>query len=205
MLGVLQILSRLRGLILLPVIGRALGTGAYGVWTQALVAVTLGSSIVDMQLHSALVRFVGGSGDRQTQRSYFAPQLLVAAGLGALAAALLALFPDPVADHVLGDPGATAIASLLGVLIALAAMNKLRLEMLRGLQRVKLSGLLETGQTLVQLALVAAVVLLWRNLLLAVKSAIALQAAFAALVIVFGFRAVGLGSPGFAKLRPSLN
>lgn len=204
-LGVLQVLTRLRGLILLPVIARVLGTGAYGVWTQALVAVTLGSSVVDMQLHSALVRFVAGSGDRETQRGYFAPLLLVVAALGALAALLVALFPGPVATHVLGDPSYTGVAELLGVWIGLAAVGKLGLHMLRGLQRVKLYGLLDTLKTLLQLALVAAVVLVWRDLLLAVKTAIALEAAFGVLVLSAGFREVGLGWPGFDKLRPVLN
>ncbi len=203
-LGVLQALTRLRGLILLPVIARLLGTGAYGVWTQSLVMVNIGSLVVDMQLHTALVRFISGSDDRDEQRAYFVPLLVVVGTLGALAAGAMAAAPDFIATNVLGDANYAGLAQWLGLWIALRAVSQIGLHTLRALQRVKLYGVLGTAHTLAQLAAVAAVVLLWRDLLLAVLAALALEGLLASLVLVLSFRALGLGWPGLAKLRPSL-
>jgi O-antigen/teichoic acid export membrane protein len=101
-------------LILLPIIGRGLGAAAYGAWTQSLVAVGLGTSIVLLQLDTALVRFGSGTDDRIRQRQIYLPMLVVVGGLGLVAAIATLFLARPLATIVLGDVAYEPLARWLG-------------------------------------------------------------------------------------------
>lgn len=203
-LGIVQGLARVRGLILLPVIARLLGTVAYGVWTQSLLAVSLGVSIVDLRLHAGLVRFVGGTSDEEEQRGYFIPVLIVVSGTGLLVAIATALLAAPLARHVLGDPSYLNVAAVLGAWIGLAAIGKLGLHMLRALQKVKRYGIMSTLHAFLQLLAVAGVVLTVQDLHKAVIAALIIEALFAAAMIGLAFKEVGVGWVGLGQLKTVL-
>ncbi len=101
-LGMLQVLGRVQGLVLVPLITKTLGAAAYGVWTQVAVVVSLFTAPVQWQLSEALVRFVPGQASREIQRDHFysAVALVMAAGAAVaglcwlLAAAMFDADPD---------------------------------------------------------------------------------------------------------------
>ncbi len=203
-LGVLRGLTRLRGLILLPIISRGLGAATYGVWTQSLVAVAVGMSVIMLQLDTALVRFVSGTEDRQQRGDIFFPILVLAAILGVALTAITILFPGPLAALVLGDPAYIHIARWLGVWTGLTAVAQLGLQLQRGVHRVKLYGALSTTEALGQMAIVAALILFTGDLLVAVWGAVAWELVFALAVLSLAFRDVAFGWPKLSSLRTSL-
>jgi len=203
-LGVLRVLTRFRGLILLPIIARGLGAATYGAWTQSLVFVSVGMSVITLQFDVAVVRFVSGTDDRYRQRSVYLPLVLIVIGLGVLVSAAAVILAPWIASKVLGDPQYAAIAGWLGVWTALTAVAQLGLHLQRGLHRVKLFGVLSTAETLGQLAIVAGLILFTGELLPAVLGAVAWEAVFALAVLALGFRSVGLGWPDWSSLRSSL-
>ncbi len=203
-LGVLRGLARLRGLILLPVIGRGLGAATYGVWTQSLVAVSVGISIIILQLDTTLVRFMSGTDDRERRRDVFLPILALVSLFGIVLTILAVLFPSPLAGLVLGDPAYVPIARWLGIWTGLSAVAQLGMQLQRGVHRVKLYGALSTVETLGQMSIVAALILWTGDLLTAVRGAVAWELAFALAVLVLAFREVGVGWPKLSSLRPSL-
>ena len=96
-LTVANLLLKLRGLLLLPLITRLLGIAPFGVWIQVTAVVSLGSTVAELGLQSAAVRLVAGTEDRdETRQRYwtiFCAALALAAAGGAvlfLAAPLLA-------------------------------------------------------------------------------------------------------------------
>jgi O-antigen/teichoic acid export membrane protein len=202
--GVFQALARLRGLILLPIIARALGVAAYGVWTQSLLAVSVGSAIISLQLPQAMVRLVSGTSSHSRQRSIFHPQLLAVAAFGALVAAGIWLLPAATASLLFGDVGYLVIARWIGLWIVFAGIGSLALDLQRALHHVKLYGALNTGQILIQMLIVAAIILVTRNLEFAVLGAIAWEAVSAGLILLVGLREIGVSWPGLEGLRPSL-
>jgi O-antigen/teichoic acid export membrane protein len=202
--GIFQILARLRGLILLPVIGRELGAAAYGVWTQSLLALSVGSAIINFQFPPAMVRLVSGTSSRSRKRAIFHPQLVVVAAFGVLVAIGIWLLPQTTAGLLFGDVHFAAIARWIGIWIVFAGIGSLALDLQRALHHVKLYGALNTGQILIQLAIVAAIILLRRNLELAVQGAIAWEAISAGVILLLGVREIGASWPGFQGLRPSL-
>jgi len=200
-LGVFRAIARLRGLILLPVIARGLGAGAYGAWTQSLVAVTIGVSIVLMQLDVALVRFVSGTEDRSEQQSIFLPILLVVAAGSVLVAAFTYFFQAGIARIVLGDIKYQEIARWLGLWTGFAAIGQLGSQLQRGLHHVKLYGFLSLAEILGQVAVVAFLILVQGDLLVAVWGAIAWEGTFALAVVLLAIRSVGVSDPEWGTLR----
>lgn len=203
-LGVLRALSRLRGLILLPIIARGMGAATYGVWTQSLVFVTVGMSVILMQFDRALVRFVSGTDDRSRQRSIFLPILFLVIGLGAAASLVTILIPKHIASVLLGDPEYVAIARWLGVWAGLTALGQLGIQLQRALHKIKLYGFLGTLETLGQLVIVVAIILTTGDLLEAVLGAVGWELVFMLVVLGYGLHSVGLAWPDWSSLRPSL-
>ncbi|MBI1730853.1 oligosaccharide flippase family protein [Candidatus Acetothermia bacterium] len=76
-----QIVLQLRGLILLPIIAKVLGTEEYGIWTQINVTVTLLVPILTMRLDMAVVRYLSSKSRSEINRDFFALLLLIWAGL----------------------------------------------------------------------------------------------------------------------------
>lgn len=203
-LGVLRVISRLRGLILLPIIAQSLGTAYYGAWTQSLLLVALGSSLIDLQLRLAVVRFVSGIDDREEQRSIFLTALAVILVLGSSVALLGFMFPEPIARFVLGNLQFLDLARWLGVWICLAAITQLGLNLIRGLHRVKLYGVLSTSLVFVQLIAVAAAIYLTAGLTMAVMAAIAVEFIFVVVVLGIAVNFLGFGWPDWSYLPKSL-
>lgn len=203
-LGVLRALTRLRGLILLPIIGRGLGAASYGAWTQSLVAVSVGMSLILLQLDVAVVRFVSGTSDRDRRREIFFPALVLVSVLGLAMTISTMAFPGTLASYVLGDPSYLPMARWIGIWTALTAVAQLGQQLQRGLHRVKLFGALNTIETLGQLLIVTVLILFNGQLLVAVQGAVVWELVFAVGVLVLAVRDLGLGWPRLASLIPSL-
>ena len=71
-LSVTQILLKLKGLILLPILTKAFGTVNYGIWDQVLVIVGLLSPLVICGLNSASTRFLPGKSRDEIREGFFA-------------------------------------------------------------------------------------------------------------------------------------
>ena len=63
--GIAQILIRLRGLILIPVIAKTLGASEYGVWAILMVTVDLIAPLALLGLNVAIIRFLAGEKDKE--------------------------------------------------------------------------------------------------------------------------------------------
>ena len=59
-----QVLTRLRGLLTMPLIIRGLGTDAFGTWSQTLAFTILVTAIVGLSLHHSLIRAIAADRSR---------------------------------------------------------------------------------------------------------------------------------------------
>ena len=63
--GITQLITMLRGFILLPIITKLLGAENYGIWTQITVTIGLVTPVIVLGLPYSLVRFLAGEKDRK--------------------------------------------------------------------------------------------------------------------------------------------
>jgi O-antigen/teichoic acid export membrane protein len=128
-LGVLtiaQFVARARGLILLPILSRYLGTAEFGAWMQVSVIAFALCPLVTFGTDRAMIRLLAGL-DHEIQRRRFTAWFLFCAGGAALAAAAIALGRSPLALAFFGGEGEflrfvpLAAASFFATMLFLAA------------------------------------------------------------------------------------
>lgn len=203
-LGALQILQRLPGLILLPIISRTFGATGWGIWTLFFVVGELLGILCDMALDDALVRFVAGSSKRDDQREYFYSLTLVVLSVSVSVALGLSLVAQPVARLIFGSGEATAYVYLLCIYLVAESFDNLALNMLRALGRVRLFVFLEASQVIVRFLLVVTFLLAGQSLWVAMLAYLSVQLVW--LLVEFGwvYALIGFHWPHFHYLKKCL-
>lgn len=97
-----ELVARLKGLVILPLLTHYLGSVDYGVWAQVSLLVTFVPLLLVLGTDSALARFLPGMTDEQ-QRRWFTAWTLGVFGASVVAAGLLFAGRDAVASIVFGD------------------------------------------------------------------------------------------------------
>jgi O-antigen/teichoic acid export membrane protein len=121
-----QVLARARGIILLPILSRYLGTAEFGVWAQVSIVVFTLSPLVMLGTENGLIRLLPGLA-HETQRRRFTAWLICCAGSAAIVAGSMVLWRREVAIAFLGSAGEfqhfipLAAASVFAAILFVAA------------------------------------------------------------------------------------
>ncbi|MDP1649937.1 MAG: lipopolysaccharide biosynthesis protein [Rubrivivax sp.] len=118
------LLDRLLGLLLLPLLTRAIAPHDYGAWTQTAVTTGLLMPLVLLATPTAIVRSFSAAVGRSLRLRFFGRLGGVALALFLIVAALVLLWREPFARAVYGESGRAAIVpALLALLAADAAVD----------------------------------------------------------------------------------
>lgn len=128
--------DRLLGLLLLPLLTRALSPADYGAWTQTAVAAGLLMPVVLLATPTAVVRSFSGAMGASTRLRFFARLGGVALGLFLACAAAVLLWREPFADVVYGETGRAALVPALLALLAADATVDFATAWLRATARM---------------------------------------------------------------------
>lgn len=88
-----QVLGKLRGFVIIPLMLRVFGAAEYGAWVQLIVAISLLCGFSQANLHLALVRYLPGAPDDERPVIFWTGFWWVAMGSLAMGAALVAAAP----------------------------------------------------------------------------------------------------------------
>lgn len=203
-LGGLQILQRLPGLALLPVISQSLGATGWGIWSLFFVAGEALGIMCDVALDDALVRFVAGSSDREDQREYFYSLIASVAGLSLPVAIGLWLWSGAVARLIFGSAEYVPFVRLLCLYLISESFDNLALNMLRALLHVKTFVALEATQIIARTLLVVLVLLSGQGLWWGMVVYMGVQWVWLATEFVVVYSQVGFRFPNFKYLKACL-
>lgn len=203
-LGVLQVLMRLQGLVLLPVISRGFGTEAYGIWSQFFVATQLVSILVSLSLDDPLVRFVSGARTREEQSEHYHAMLAMVVGANIVAALVLLMAPGQFAYLLLGNAQYAPFVLLMAPTLVFEAIDDATLNMLRALHRAKLYAALEASQAITRIVVIAATLLFSHSLLTAIVANMGVQLVWLLAQLALNYHFVGFKWPSFKYIRESL-
>jgi len=202
--GAAQLLIRIRGVLLIPILARGLGAHDYGVWVLVVSTVGLVSVVTMLGMPQALERFLAGTTRRDDQREDFLSSLALA-GL----ATVLVVLPAVVGARAWAVAAFhdEAVAPLIraGAWILLAtAVNQIVLMFFRSQREMRAMSALDLLTGLGELVLSA----------LAVRAGYGLDGALLALLVARGATAVialglivarvGIGVPRLRHTRKYL-
>ncbi len=134
--GSAVLFERLLGLLLLPVLARALDRHDYGAWSQTAVAAAMLMPLVGFALSTAVVRSFSGACGARDRRRAFALMAGVVAGLFVFASMAVLLARDPLALLIYGERAARSLLPAMLALLAAEVGVDFALAWLRTLGRI---------------------------------------------------------------------
>ncbi len=184
--SVFQLASRLvvavRSLVLLPVLAEETGKEGYGVFTQALIAVTFIAPIASLRLETAIVRFVATENARDRLKVLFYSALVCSMGSTLLLTGVLTGLPQLGSRLFFGDGESSGTVVKVGLLITTTVLTLFASNYLRARHRIKLQAIVAILRTILE------TVAVW----LAVAGGGGIDGALLAIVAVDGAFALGL-------------
>ena len=120
LVGIVNLLVSLSGLILLPILTKTLPIEEYGIWVQILVTITLISPIVGLGLPYTMVRFLAAEKDKTKIQEGFYSVAVFISFTSLAASVLLMIYSEPFATAFLG--GRADLMRVISVIIPIECL-----------------------------------------------------------------------------------
>jgi len=135
LIGIINILVSLSGIILLPILTKNLTIEDYGTWVQIIVTVGLIPSLVMLGLPGSIVRFLAAEKDKRKVQDGLYSVIVVILFTSLIASSLLFLFSNPLAESLFG--GRSDLVKILALIIPVECLNQVCLDCFRAFQQIK--------------------------------------------------------------------
>lgn len=204
-----QILGKLKGIIVLPILVKGMGVDQYGVWVQILAFSSLAMALIAMNLHLPLLRFfkagdpdpVTAAANRAYNASVYATLLGATIAQTTVACAVLYAVATPaMSDVLIGTQDRSCLFYGLA-LVVLNAVRNLNLNFYRAERRFLLRSVVDLGATVVELVAVVVAMRGGTSLIPALRIMTLIGAGMVALTTVHVFGSVSLRRPSAAVLK----
>jgi len=123
--GVAQLVSSLKGLLLLPILTKTLRAEFYGIWTQIMVTISLFMPLALLQLEYAMTRFLTAEENKNKISKGVSSIFVTVASAASVISLLIFILAEPLAIAVFGGAGATHFVKISAFLILLSALNQI--------------------------------------------------------------------------------
>ena len=207
LVGIVNIIVSLRGLILLPILTKTVGTELYGVWTQILVTISLLMPLGLLGLSTAMIRFFAGEKDKNKIRQDFYAVFTIISLFSILLALIILVFSEPLAVAFFGGSGSIIFVRLLSPIIILTTLDLICIEFFRAFQQMKKYAGFLILQEILEILLISYAILSGYSLFGALLSLIVVRAFLLLLCFLFINSQIGIGRPSLnlSVLKPYLS
>lgn len=157
LVGIVNFLVSLSGVLFLPIITKTLSIEGYGIWAQIMVTIGLIPSIVMLGLPYTMVRFLAGAKKKEDIQEGFYSIAFVILITSATVFFLLFLSSKSIAAMLFDDNH--TIAKILSLIVFIECLNAISLNFFRTFQQIKKYSIFIFIQTYLTLTSVAYFVL----------------------------------------------
>lgn len=199
-----NIIIALRGLILLPIIAKTLGTSGYGIWAQAIVTLSLLAPVSTFGLAFALTRFLAGEKNKKQIQEGFFSVLVIVLCLSSLIALALLLFASPIANTLFNDANTIGIVKITAILVPFSAANLVFLNFFRAFRQMKTYSILTVLQNFGEIAAIAFLVLSGFGIFGAIVSLLIVRIFIDAIMFIMITLQIGVKIPDFSNIKSYL-
>ena len=201
LVGIVNFIVSLRGLILIPILTKTLGADAYGIWSIIIVTISLLSPLALMGLTTAMIRFLAAEKDKRSIQEGFYSVIFIVFFIGSVLSLAVFLLADSFAITILKDISAAPLIRIASVVIILQALDLASLEFFRAFGRMKKYSGLMLLQTVAEVGFVAYFVLSGFGLFGAVVSLLISRGITLLFGVSFVFKEIGFRLPKFYGLK----
>jgi O-antigen/teichoic acid export membrane protein len=204
LIGITQLLLRLGGLILIPIITKTLGAYQYGIWAQILVTISLLTPLVMLGLSATIVRFLSGEKDKEKIREGFLSVAAVILFTGSLLSVILFWSSDFLASAVFSDINASYFVKAASFLVLITALDEITLSYFRTFQQIKTFSAFTLLKTFGELGLIAYLLLSGFGLFGAIIALLIVDGIIFVIAFSFAISQIGFKLPDFSELKTYL-
>lgn len=204
LVGFVQIIASLQGLILLPVMTKTFGASGYGVWAQILTIILLVQPFIMLGLDSSILRFLSSKEKKEIAQGVITIMSVVLI-TGLFASFILFLSSDFLAVTLLKEESAASIIRISAPLLVLGALNGIIFGSFRVFTQIKRYAIMILLQTFLEIGLISFFVFSGYDLSGAVISLIITRIITLFIGLYFIISHAGFSRPDFSILRQYLN
>lgn len=203
LIGIVQLLTSLSGIILLPILTKNLPIEEYGIWTQIMVTVSIFPGLVMLGLPYSMVRFFPSLKEQaDIQEAFYSIFFLVILTSGT-ASLLFYIFSSEIAS-VLFDNN-VFVVKITSLIFFIESMNSLFINYLRAIQRIKSYSLIFLLKTILEISLVSSLVLMGKGIPGAITGLLSADVIISLFVSYLIISDIGIKKPKFKNIREYLN
>jgi len=188
----------LKGLIILPIITKILGTENYGVWVQIIVTISLTTTIATLGLPYTLVRFLAAEKDKKEIRKGIYSVLGVVSIVALFVVLILFIFSTPISNFF-GEE--EILVKVLALVIFFECLNLVFLNIFRAFQEISRYSFFMNFQTIGEICLIATAVFLGFGLLGAVLSLLFIRILIFLIICRLILKRIGVKIPELSEIR----
>ncbi len=199
-----RMLTRLGGLLLLPIITKTLGPNDYGVWAQINITVSLLSPVALMGLSVGLIRFLSSERDIEKIREEFFSVLFLVVFTGLGTSLMLFFSSNFLATNLFNDVSKSYLIKAASFLILLGTVDEISLFYFRIFQQIKMFSMLNLFQTFGQLIFIYIFLSIGYGLLGVICALLIVQGLIFLISIHKIISQIGFSIPKFSRIRDYL-
>jgi len=200
-IAAIQVLAKLRTIILVPLMIRAFGVAEYGSWVQVIQSSSLICGVTQANLHTTLLRYLP-TADARRRAEVFYNGLFWVLGVASASSALVMTGLTSLAARYLELP--RDLVFWLGPLIFIRSLFQFVNNVSRADGHVRFYTLLETATAVTELAAIAAGAIFHLSLTLCLAGMVALEGSVLLVLLVTVARSMPFVWPTWTALRPLL-
>ena len=205
LVGIVNLITGLRGLILLPILTKTLGAFGYGVWSQIIVTIFLIVPFATLGLGQAVTRFLTAGKDKEQIREGFLSIFSTVLFSGLVFSVVVFALSDIFASTIIKDVSIAPIIKIAAFAIVLQALNQIALSFIIASLYVKRYSILLILQTFIEVGLIAYMVLSGFGILGAVAALLISRAISLSIVLPYILSKIGFKFPNFSNLKAYLS
>jgi O-antigen/teichoic acid export membrane protein len=202
-LGIVNILTTLSGIILLPILTKNLSIVDYGIWVQVTVTLMLVPGVISFGLPNAMIRFLAAEKNNEVIKEGFYSIFFFVVFVSLLVSIFIFLFSNIIAYSIFG--GYVYIAEILAVVTFMATLNALIINYFLTFQQIRRFSVFTFLQSYLMLILVSVFVIWGYGIYYAVIGLFISQIMIFVVMMLLIVREIGFKFPKFISLREYLS
>jgi O-antigen/teichoic acid export membrane protein len=203
LVGVAQIFQSMKGLILLPIFTKILGSSEYGVWNLILTTIAVIQPFILLGLQDAILRFLAPKSKEKIVQGVITVVITVLF-TGTIVAMIFFLSSDFLADIILKEPSAVFVIQITAPFIILDSLDTIILGSFRVFGMIKKYAAVLIFRTTLEIILIAFFILSGLGLTGAILSLTIAAAISLIIILYFIFSYAGFAQPDFSLIKPFL-
>ncbi|MEK7510265.1 MAG: oligosaccharide flippase family protein [Patescibacteria group bacterium] len=202
MMGIVEILMNLKGVVLLPIITKSITVENYGIWTQFSTTLSLLTPFVLLGLHHALIRFLPAIKLTEEVRQQFWSIVGFVSLLSCILLLLFTFFALPLSEAIQTPP---SFVLLLGFVLLFGAVDILFLNFFRAFQEIGKFSVFQIFTFVGDITLIGASVSIGYGAYGAVVSMLAVRMLSSGGMLFLVLKKIGFSVPKFSLLKEYLS